>query len=125
MTAPTSPINPGLELTKQRAFMLFVTQIDFFTSRRGHGEVALIVMTPKERRFALVRPDEAAAIVEHHQPSGEARNQLRRDPSEVSGEANSFWLVAELGDFGWVYFPLVAHTLAVPTMMTTGSGGAN
>lgn len=96
---------------KRVAVDLFWTQAPFLL-RRGSAEVVLIVARERERRFALVTPEEASLFVEILNAPGEALRDLRRGADKASTcRAGAVWVVALLGDEP-VYFPLDVETVS-------------
>ncbi len=90
---------------KRAAVDLFWTQAPFLL-RRGRAEVVLIVARARERRFALVTPEEASLFVERLNAPGEALRDLRRGAEKAGAcGAGAVWVVALLGDEP-IYFPL-------------------
>jgi len=116
-TATPSPVkDPEVEAVKRAAFAFFSSHVEFFVSNRAAGEVALVVATPKERRFALVSAAEAVASLAKR--GVDVAATLAQAPE---GPAGSFWLVADMGALGWAYLSISATNITAPTV-TNGAG---
>jgi hypothetical protein len=100
---------PTASGTIELAFGLFRTYAEFFISNRKKGDLALIVSTPKERRFALVSVEVAKEVLAQRKdvPPSEIK-KIDQDPWAVSNSSDAFWLVADLGDLGWAFVAIAA-----------------
>lgn len=83
----------------ERAFALLSPQVDFLAPRLAPGDVVLLVETARERRFAIVTPEEAASHLTNLRSPETALAELRRDPADFNYGAPGFvWLAIALGD---------------------------